>query len=314
MMGKLKLTLDEILESYVKFRDRGKCHRLINQTATTFKFEGVKAAIPLYDISFTIGALDIDKKQLIDTYSPIALIVDNYQFTLCNNLKDPSFTKGMDLERLTQLRNDFIAAQGALALYSVTFEAFRNFPDRLKADFDESFDLLLKCFQKIVTRAQTENEEQERKRVVSRILSSLGVEEKDLDRVQLVAYASEYHNRVWSRDNIEGQITNDIRNLRSRLIDLIAQNGLNPQLPHGNNSAILDIADVLMGHGIIWGTGRGREFARVITDIENRIVARNERITLKEFDHGEYRNAILWFESEFQRIEQEQRQRRNQQQ
>jgi hypothetical protein len=302
-----------MLESFTRFRDRGRCRRLIQQTATSFRFTGLTAAIPLADISFTIGQLDIDRRSLVDAYTSTAVQVDNYQFTLCNTLTNRNLTRNFTPERLAQQTENFIAAQGALAFYSIAFESFIRDPDGQRANFDQSFDLLLDCIRNIVNQAQTQNAEQERRRAISRILSSIGVEGRDQDRVQLVALVTEHHNRVWSRDNLQVQITNEIENLRGRLTDLIAENNLNSQLPNGDNSSIFEIADVLMRHGIIWGEGRGREFAQVITDIENRVVARNERITAEEFDRSDYRLAIPWFELEFQRIQLERRRQQQQQ-
>jgi hypothetical protein len=146
-----------------------------------------------------------------------------------------------------------------LTFYSLAFEAFIRDPDGQRDNFKESLELLKDCFQNVVQQAQTLNVEQERKRAISRILSSIGVEEKDQGHAQLVSYVTYYYNKLWSVENIEDQIRIDISNLHDRLMGLLSQGDLNSRLPNGNNSSILEIADVLTKYGVIWEGEKGKE-------------------------------------------------------
>jgi hypothetical protein len=112
--------------------------------------------------------------------------------------------------------------------------------------------------------------------------------------------------RRWRVDNIEDQIRNANRDLRSKLIQTISRRkNLNSQLPDGGDgSSILEIVGVLINNRIISMEGRSREFAELITRMGDR-VDRGERISPEEFRNGDYTTAIGWFDGILAEIEDE---------
>jgi hypothetical protein len=315
-MNRLKLTWQSISESYDKLRDRGsstRCERLIKQTATTFRFSGVTAAIPLFDISVSFGELSIEKKQLVEAYTPTAIAVDHFQYTMCKTLKDPDFIKDFTTERLAQLKENFVFTQIAIGIYSVAFEGFIRNPEGQRANFDESFDLLLDCFRNIVNQAKSLNAEQERRRAISRILSSVGIEGKDQERAQLFVIENKPRNYVSRSENIEDEILGENANLHSRLLQLISRRSLNSQLSGDvssriDGSSILEMTELLIKNGVFPSPDEKiRGYIEEYRRIGDKVASGKGKITYEEWGSSKYSLGVGWLHSTLDIIEDRER-------
>ncbi len=103
--------------------------------------------------------------------------------------------------------------------------------------------------------------------------------------------------RKWDIDNPNDQIRGANKDLHTRLMGIVTQRNLNPQLPKGDSSSISEIVEMLITNGVITTEeGKSRESAEVITTMGDR-VDRGELITPVEFGNGTYTNAIEWFDT-----------------
>ena len=289
-----------ITESVNKFLARSKCEKLIKYQTRSVEGKGLTALSELHDLKISIGEFSIEVKPLVQNITETALAIDDYQYSICNNLSNPNIPNNLPPDRRLQHTENLFSAHVCILLYRSAFNAFMADQNGQRENLNASFKTLQNFVQSVVDQsAPKANAEERRKKAISEVLSSIRLEDKD-DRAQLVAYLPTISNKVWSVENIEGQIRNEIRHLHSRLMHFITQNNLNSQLPNGDSSSILEIVDILIKHGIT--SGQGREFAEVITSFGDR-VASGERITPEEFDKSDYRLGIPWFELELKRIQ-----------
>lgn len=108
--------------------------------------------------------------------------------------------------------------------------------------------------------------------------------------------------RRWDMDNPNEQIRGANKELRTRLMRIVTKRNLTSQLPREDSSSILEIVDVLINNAIISREGRSRESAEIVTNMGVR-VDRGEIITPVEFSNGNYTDAIAWFDSTLQNVE-----------
>jgi hypothetical protein len=297
------VSMASITESVNKFLARSKCQKLIKYQTRSVEVKGLTAVSELHDLKLSISEFSTEVKPLVQNITETALAIDDYQYSICNNLSNPNIANNLPPDRRLQHTENLFSAHACILLYRSAFSAFMADQNGQRENLNASFKTLQNFVQSVVDQsAPKPNAEERRKKAISEVLSSIGLEDKDKDRAQLVAYVPTISNKIWSVENIEGQIRNEIRDLHSRLMHFITQNNLNSQLPNGDSSSILEIVDILIKHGII--SGQGREFAEVITSFGDR-VASGERITPEEFDKSDYRLGIPWFELELKHIQRE---------
>ncbi len=115
------------------------------------------------------------------------------------------------------------------------------------------------------------------------------------------------NNSRWTADNPEDQIRTTNRQIHSRLMRIVSQRNLNSQLPSGDGSSILEIADMLINNAIISREGQSRDYAEVITKIGDRVDSGGgggrERIAVEEFQKGDYTIAVEEFDNTLQNLE-----------
>ena len=109
--------------------------------------------------------------------------------------------------------------------------------------------------------------------------------------------------RRWDFDNPNDQIRKANKDLHAKLMGIVNQRNLNPQLPKGDSSSISEIVDMLITNGVITTEeGKSRESAQIITSMADR-VDRGELITPIEFGNRTYTDAIEWFDTTLPDIE-----------
>jgi hypothetical protein len=97
--------------------------------------------------------------------------------------------------------------------------------------------------QSIVTQAVQLNTETERNNVISNTLSSIGVDEKELNKAA-IGFISSAKTKLWSVDNRENQIREANRKLETKLMQIVRQRNLNAQLPRDRRPSISELVDI----------------------------------------------------------------------
>jgi hypothetical protein len=163
--------------------------------------------------------------------------------------------------------------------------------------FDASFKKIDTFVQSIVTQAAQLNTDTERSNVISNTLSSIGVDEKELNKAA-IGFVSSAKTRQWFVDNRENQIREANRKLETKLMQIVRQKNLNAQLPRDRRPSIAEMVSMLITNGVFprGGEERSRKYADMITRIGDR-VDRGDQISQEEFLGGDYTLAIGWFES-----------------
>jgi hypothetical protein len=283
------------------------------------KFAGLTAVSQLSDISISIGELSIDKKKLIENITETAIAVDQYQYNICNILSNPTLTKNLSPGRLEQHTENLIGAHACIVQYRLAFEAFKQDPEGQRDNLNMSFIKVQNFFQSVVDQsAPKTNAEERRRKAISEVLSSIGIEGKDQDRTQLFAIVSKPRNYVWKRENLEDQIRNETTSLHARLMQIITHKNLNSQLSCSvgasgdssriDGSSIFEMVDLLIRNGVLTDVneramGFMEELRRICDSVAN-----GEQTSLEELDKSDYGLAVPWLQSRLDDIEEGERQ------
>lgn len=309
------VSLTSITESVNKYLARSKCYKLIKYQTRSLEIDGATAVSGLGDFKITIGEFRTEIKPLVQNITETAQANDDYQYDICNNLSNP--TMGISQERRSQHIENLYAAHACILLYRTAFIAFLVDQEGQRDNLNASFNTLGNFVQSVIDQSIPKtNPEEQRRRAISEILSSVGIEEKDQEHTQLFAIESKPHNKLWSFENLEDQIRNETRDLHARLMQIITRRSLNSQLTSGfdsrssriDGSSIFEMVDLLIRNGVLtYVNERTMGFMEELKRICDR-VANGERISPEEFDKSDYRLAVPWLEMRLDDIEERERQ------
>jgi hypothetical protein len=267
---------------------------MINYQTRTIEFKGLTVA-GIGDFKISLGEFSTEKKN-IDSIAVTASAIDDYQYQLCDTLSNPTMTKRLTEEDLRKSTLDMMTAQACVLYIRLAFEAFRLDPKGQSERLDASFKKIDTFVQSIVTQAVQLNTETERNNLISNTLSSIGVDEKELNKAA-IGFISSAKTKLWSVDNRENQIREANRKMETKLMQIVRQRNLNAQLPRDRRPSISELVDILLTNELIpiGGEERSRKSAATITSIGDR-VDRGEQISQEAFTGGDYTLAIAWFE------------------
>jgi hypothetical protein len=201
---------------------------MINYQTRTIEFKGLTVA-GIGDFRISLGEFRTEKKN-IDSIATTAKIIDDYQYHMCNNLSNPTLTRNLAEEDLRKSTKDMMSAQACVFDISLAFEEFRLDPKGKSERLDASFKRLDTFIQSIVTPAPELNTEEKRLNVISNTLSSIGVDEQELNKAA-IGFVSSAKTKQWFVDNRENQIREANRKLETKLMQIIRRKNLNAQLP-----------------------------------------------------------------------------------
>jgi hypothetical protein len=91
------LLLTSLLDSIVKFVNRGKCQKQIKYQGRTFDFSGLTAEIS--GVKVSLGEFSTEVKN-IDSIAETAKALDDFQFNLCKSLSNPVLKENLTKEDL----------------------------------------------------------------------------------------------------------------------------------------------------------------------------------------------------------------------
>jgi hypothetical protein len=170
------LLLASILDSIVKFVNRGKCQNLIKYQGRTLEFKGLTAEISGVEIS--LGEFSTEIKN-IDSIAETAKALNDFQFNLCNSLSNPVLKENLTNEDLRTYTKALMGAQACMLQFRNALEAFKQDPKGQRDSLDASIKILQSFVQSVTPELNTEQQ----RKVVSDVFSSVGVDEKEADKV-----------------------------------------------------------------------------------------------------------------------------------
>jgi polyhydroxyalkanoate synthesis regulator phasin len=274
----------------------------------------------LHDLNITIGEFGTELKPLVQNITETALAIDDYQHGICNNLSNPNIANYLTPDSRARHTENLFSAHACILLYRSAFNAFMADQNGQRENLDASFKILKNFVQSVVDQSTPTkpNAEERRKKAISEVLSSIGIEGKDQDRTQLFAIVSKPRIYVSKRENLEDQIRNETASLHARLMQIITRRNLNSQLSSGvgasgdssriDGSSISEMVDLLIRNGVLTHVDeRARGFMEELKRVCDR-VANEERISLEELDKSDYGLAVPWLEMRLDDIEERERQ------
>jgi hypothetical protein len=168
--------LTSFLDSIIKFVNRGKCQKLIKYQGRTFDFKGLTAEIS--DARISLGEFSTEIKN-IDSIAETAKALDDFQFNLCNSLSNPVLKENLTKEDLRTYTKALMGAQACILQFRDALEAYKQDPTGQRDNLDAS----IKILQTFVGSVTPELNTEQQRKVVSEAFSSIGVDEKEADKV-----------------------------------------------------------------------------------------------------------------------------------
>jgi hypothetical protein len=168
--------LTSMLDSIIKFVNRGKCQKLIKYQGRTFEFSGLTAEIS--GVKVSLGEFSTEVKK-IHSAAETAKALDDFQFNLCNSLSNPVLKENLTKEDIRTYTKALMGAQACMLQFRNSLEAFKQDPKGQK----DSLDASIKILQSFVGSVTPELNTEQQRKVVSDAFSSIGIDEKEADKV-----------------------------------------------------------------------------------------------------------------------------------
>jgi hypothetical protein len=168
--------LTSLLDSIIKFVNHGKCQNLIKYQGRTFEFKGLTTEIS--DAKISLGEFSTEIKN-IDSIAETAKALNDFQFNLCNSLSNPVLKENLTKDDLRTYTKALMGAQACMLQFRNALEAFKQDPKGQRDNFEDSVKILQSFVESVTPEL---NAEQQRK-AVSDAFSSIGVDEKEADKV-----------------------------------------------------------------------------------------------------------------------------------
>jgi hypothetical protein len=168
--------LTQLLDSIVKFVNRGKCQKHIKYQGRTFEFKGLTAEI--YDAKVSVGEFNTEVKN-IDSIAETAKALDDFQFNLCNSLSNPLLKENLTKEDLRTYTKALLGAEACILQFRNALEAYKQDPKGQGYNLNASIEILQRFVQSVTPELNTEQQ----RKAVSDAFSSVGIEEKEADKV-----------------------------------------------------------------------------------------------------------------------------------
>jgi len=164
-----------LLDSLIGYLNRGKCERLIEYHKRTFQFKGFSSELAGAKISLAEFSTEV---KTIETAAETVKALDNFQFYICNDPANPimkEYLTKQDLVRYAKIR---MSAYALILSLQNALEAFKTDPQGQNDNLNKSVEDL----QKFVTSVTPELNTEEGRKVVSGALSSVNLDEKEVDK------------------------------------------------------------------------------------------------------------------------------------
>ncbi len=168
--------LPPLLDSIVKFVNRGKCENLIKYQGRTFEFKGLTADI--LDAKVSLGEFSTEIKN-IDSIGETAKALNDFQFNLCNSLSNPVLKENLTKEDLRTYTKALMGAQACMLQFRNALEAYKQDSKGQGDNLDASIKILQDFVRSVTPELNTEQQ----RKAVSDAFSSVGIEEKEADKV-----------------------------------------------------------------------------------------------------------------------------------
>jgi hypothetical protein len=149
---------------------------LIKYQTRTFEFKGLIAEISGAKIS--LGEFSTEVKN-IDSIAETAKALDQFQFYLCNSLSNPVLRENLTKEDLRTYTKALMGAQACMLQFRNALEAFKQDPKGQSNNLDASIKILQTFVQSVTPELNTEQQ----RKVVSDAFTSVGIDEKEADKV-----------------------------------------------------------------------------------------------------------------------------------
>lgn len=165
-----------LLDSLIKYVNRGQCEKLIKYQARTFEFKGITAEVAGSKITFE--GMSSEVKNNIESISPTALALDDFHYHMCNDLSNPLLKENLTKEDLRLYTKVLLGAQACILNFRSALDAFKADPKNQEKNLDSSVQLIRKYVDKATIDSMTE----EGKEAISEAFSSVGIDERQVDK------------------------------------------------------------------------------------------------------------------------------------
>jgi len=118
-------------------------------------------------------------ENIIESIAETAKALDDFQFNLCNSLSNPVLKENLTKEDLRTYTKALMGAQACMLQFRNALEAYKQDPNGQKDILDSSIKTLQTFVQSVTPELNTEQQ----RKVVSDAFSSVGIEEKEADKV-----------------------------------------------------------------------------------------------------------------------------------
>ena len=168
--------MTSLLDSIVKFVNRGKCQKLIKYQGRTLEFTGLTAEIS--GVKVSLGEFSTEVKNL-DSIAETAKALDDFQFNLCNSLSNPVLKENLTKEDLRIYTKALMGAEACILQFRNALEAYNQDPKGRGDNLNTSIKILQDFVRNVTPELNTEQQ----RKAVSDAFSSVGIEEKEADKV-----------------------------------------------------------------------------------------------------------------------------------
>jgi len=149
---------------------------LIKYQGRTFEFKGLTADI--LDAKVSLGEFSTEIKN-IDSIGETAKALNDFQFNLCNSLSNPVLKENLTKEDLRTYTKALMGAQACMLQFRNALEAYKQDSKGQGDNLDASIKILQDFVRSVTPELNTEQQ----RKAVSDAFSSVGIEEKEADKV-----------------------------------------------------------------------------------------------------------------------------------
>lgn len=164
-----------ILDSLIKYTNRGKCERLFDYQGRTFVFKGL--SLEGYGGKVSLEEFSTELKD-IGNIAETARALDDFHYHMCNDLSNPLLKENLTKEDLRKYTLILLGAQACMLNFRSALEAFTKDPQSQKENLDKSVNQM----RNFVGTVTPELKSPQGKTAVSEAFTSVDINPKDVEK------------------------------------------------------------------------------------------------------------------------------------